>query len=64
MPLELPSYPEEGKLGRAETFYRWSGPRRPHAPAPAKPRRARGQPRCNILGPTALGFPHRDDMSR
>ena len=36
----------------------------PHAPPPGTKReRAPGQPaRCNILGPTALGFRHRDDL--
>jgi light-independent protochlorophyllide reductase subunit B len=30
--------------------------------APRAPRPAGGEPRCNILGPTALGFRHRDDV--
>ncbi len=66
IPLELPSYQKKENWGAAETFYRivrtLAGP---HAPAPgtARPAREPGRrPRCNILGPTALGFRHRDDI--
>ncbi|MGL4445394.1 MAG: ferredoxin:protochlorophyllide reductase (ATP-dependent) subunit B [Alsobacter sp.] len=66
IPLELPSYQKKENWGAAETFYRivrtLAGP---HAPAPgtARPAREAGRrPRCNILGPTALGFRHRDDI--
>ena len=64
--LELPSYQRKENWGAAETFYRivrtMAGP---SVPAPGTPRPARqvGQrPSCNILGPTALGFRHRDDV--
>ena len=64
--LELPSYQKKENWGAAETFYRivraLAGP---HAPAPGTARAPRAEgarPRCNILGPTALGFRHRDDV--
>jgi light-independent protochlorophyllide reductase subunit B len=57
IPLELPSYQKKENWGAAETFYQLvrslSGPRRD--------RSANTQPVCNILGPAALGFRHRDD---
>jgi light-independent protochlorophyllide reductase subunit B len=66
IPLELPSYQKKENWGAAETFYRivraLAGP---HAPRPGTPRPARApgaRPRCNLLGPTALGFRHRDDL--
>jgi light-independent protochlorophyllide reductase subunit B len=64
--LELPSYQRKENWGASETFYQMvralAGP---HAPAPGTPRPARpeGQrPSCNLLGATALGFRHRDDV--
>src|SRR5271165_7507472 len=62
--LELPSYQKKENWGAAETFYQLvracAGP---HAPAPGTPHRVPGvRPRCNLLGPTALGFRHRDDL--
>jgi light-independent protochlorophyllide reductase subunit B len=67
IPLELPSYQKKENWGAAETFYQivraLAGP---HAPPPGTPRpeRAPGvRPRCNLLGPTALGFRHRDDIA-
>jgi light-independent protochlorophyllide reductase subunit B len=66
IPLELPSYQKKENWGAAETFYRivraLAGP---HAPAPGAvraPRAEGARPRCNLLGPTALGFRHRDDV--
>jgi light-independent protochlorophyllide reductase subunit B len=57
VPVELPAYSKKENWGAAETFYQL-------VRAFARPgRRARGDvPRCNILGPTALGFRHRDDL--
>ncbi len=56
--LELPSYQKKENWGAAETFYRLvRGLCAP--PAPRAPGRT---PSCNILGPTALGFRHRDDV--
>jgi light-independent protochlorophyllide reductase subunit B len=67
VPLELPSYQKKENWGASETFYRLvralAGP---HAPVPGTkraPRAAGTRPRCNLLGPTALGFRHRDDVT-
>ncbi len=64
--LELPSYQRKENWGAAETFFQLvracAGP---HAPPPGTPRPERPaarRPRCNLLGPTALGFRHRDDV--
>lgn len=69
VPLELPSYQRKENWGAAETFYqlvrhlcpapaqRAERPVRPHT------RPAGQRPRCNLLGPTALGFRHRDDVT-
>ena len=67
VPLELPSYQRKENWGAAETFYHLVrtllGPasRQPGAGerAPLEGRPAR----CNLLGPTALGFRHRDDVT-
>jgi light-independent protochlorophyllide reductase subunit B len=66
VPLELPAYQRKENWGASETFYQLvralAGP---HAPPPGyrRPVREPGQkPRCNLLGPTALGFRHRDDV--
>ena len=63
--LELPAYQRKENWGASETFYQvvraLAGPR---VPAPGAARATRtdgGRPRCNLLGPTALGFRHRDD---
>lgn len=60
VPIELPSYQRKENWGAAETLYRlvraFAGPR------VGMPRAASAQPCCNILGPTALGFRHRDDL--
>ena len=59
--VELPAYQKKENWGAAETFYQlvraFAGP---HAP-PSGARRGPGA-RCNILGPAALGFRHRDDL--
>ena len=57
--LELPSYQKKENWGAGETFYQLvkTFARRSDASA-----RASDKPRCNILGPTALGFRHRDDV--
>ena len=57
--LELPSYQKKENWGAAETFYQLV---RSCAGRPAAPRAPAARPRCNILGPTALGFRHRDDV--
>jgi light-independent protochlorophyllide reductase subunit B len=57
--LELPSYQKKENWGAAETFYQivrtLAKPR-----TSEKPLGARAS--CNILGPSALGFRHRDDL--
>ncbi|MFN5106337.1 MAG: nitrogenase component 1, partial [Bradyrhizobium sp.] len=65
--VDLPAYQRKENWGAAETFYQLvralAGP---SAPAPGMPRslRAAGvRARCNLLGPTALGFRHRDDVA-
>ncbi len=59
IPLELPSYQRKENWGAAETFYYV-------VRTLAKPRddddRDSRSPSCNLLGPTALGFRHRDDV--
>jgi light-independent protochlorophyllide reductase subunit B len=67
VPLELPSYQRKENWGASETFYHLTRALAgPHAlpqgeeRAPRDPDRA---PSCNILGPTALGFRHRDDVT-
>ncbi|TVQ35436.1 MAG: ferredoxin:protochlorophyllide reductase (ATP-dependent) subunit B [Geminicoccaceae bacterium] len=64
VPLELPSYQKKENWGAAETFYQlvraFAGPL---APPPGSPARAPNpEPSVNLLGPTALGFRHRDDV--
>ncbi len=55
--VELPAYQKKENWGAAETFYQlvraFAGPRRTPQSA---------QKTCNILGPCALGFRHRDDL--
>ena len=57
IPLELPAYQRKENWGASETFYQITR-------ALAKPveKRAHPRPLCNILGPTSLGFRHRDDL--
>jgi light-independent protochlorophyllide reductase subunit B len=61
--LELPSYQRKENWGAAETFYQMV---RHLSAAPARAQRqplaSDRRPSCNILGPTALGFRHRDDV--
>jgi light-independent protochlorophyllide reductase subunit B len=59
IPLELPAYQRKENWGAAETFYQLV---RTLAVKPATPRTRGAVPRCNLLGPTALGFRHRDDV--
>lgn len=59
--LELPSYQRKENWGASETFYQLV--RTLAKPIGSQALRAPGQrPSCNILGPTALGFRHRDDL--
>jgi light-independent protochlorophyllide reductase subunit B len=66
IPLELPAYQRKENWGASETFYQLvRALASPSAPAPGTVRAPRGErrPLCNILGPTALGFRHRDDVT-
>ena len=58
IPLEMNAYQKKENWGAAETLYRLvralAGPRRERAEG--------AKPRCNLLGATALGFRHRDDV--
>jgi len=66
VPLELPAYQKKENWGAAETFYRmvrtFAGPQAPAADWQRPQRNASRKPLCNVLGPTALGFRHRDDV--
>jgi light-independent protochlorophyllide reductase subunit B len=65
IPLELPAYQRKENWGASETFYRIVRALAPQ-PVPGTPRPARdkgARPVCNLLGPTALGFRHRDDLA-
>ncbi len=57
IPLELPSYQRKENWAAGETFYRLVRAMCANTPVERTP-----GPRCNILGPTALGFRHRDDL--
>jgi light-independent protochlorophyllide reductase subunit B len=67
VPLELPSYQRKENWGAAETFYHLirallnAESRSPEAGV--RPSLEGRRPRCNLLGPTALGFRHRDDVT-
>ena len=63
VPLELPAYQRKENWGAAETFYQLAR-RLVLPPAPKDPQSSKSQrrPSCNLLGPTALGFRHRDDI--
>lgn len=57
VPLELPAYQRKENYGASETFYRLV---RACVVGATVEKTARIS--CNILGPTALGFRHRDDV--
>jgi light-independent protochlorophyllide reductase subunit B len=66
IPIDLPAYQRKENWGASETFYQLvraiAGPKAP-PPGTKRPERAAGvRPKCNLLGPTALGFRHRDDI--
>lgn len=61
--LELPAYQRKENWGASETLYHTV---RAMCTAPAvreRPSRADRRPRCNILGPSSLGFRTRDDVT-
>ena len=55
IPLELPSYQRKENFGTDETFYQI-------VKSLAQDNKKTNKISCNILGPTALGFRHRDDV--
>ncbi|MBS0530870.1 MAG: ferredoxin:protochlorophyllide reductase (ATP-dependent) subunit B [Proteobacteria bacterium] len=65
--VDLPAYQRKENWGAAETFYQLvraiAGPFAPPPGVPRAPRAAGTRPSCNLLGPTALGFRHRDDIT-
>ncbi len=67
IPLELPSYQRKENWGASETFYQivraLAGPSAPPPGTARPPRDPARRPTCNLLGPTALGFRHRDDVA-
>ncbi|MEM1106136.1 MAG: ferredoxin:protochlorophyllide reductase (ATP-dependent) subunit B [Pseudomonadota bacterium] len=60
IPLELPSYTKKESWGASETFYQIV--RHLADRSVRKSSERTGRPTCNVLGPTALGFRHRDDV--
>jgi light-independent protochlorophyllide reductase subunit B len=62
VPLELPAYQRKENWGAAETFYRLVRTLCPASAAVERAPLAGRRPSCNLLGPTALGFRHRDDV--
>nr|WP_274521685.1 ferredoxin:protochlorophyllide reductase (ATP-dependent) subunit B [Ectothiorhodospira variabilis] len=62
IPLELPSYSRKENWGASETFYQLVRSLAGNAEARPADEAASRRPRCNLLGPTALGFRHRDDI--
>jgi len=56
IPLELPSYQRKENFGADETFYQI-------VKKLAQPMERTARPTVNILGPTGLGFRHRDDVA-
>ncbi|CAN5804548.1 ferredoxin:protochlorophyllide reductase (ATP-dependent) subunit B [soil metagenome] len=73
VPLELPAYQRKENWGASETFYQLvRAMALPHAPPPGTERGTvqercaaedNRRPTCNLLGATALGFRHRDDVT-
>ncbi|MBW4708287.1 ferredoxin:protochlorophyllide reductase (ATP-dependent) subunit B [Roseobacter sp. YSTF-M11] len=56
IPLELPSYQRKENFGADETFFQI-------VRTLAKPVARTARISCNLIGPTALGFRHRDDIT-
>ncbi|MEM7746667.1 MAG: ferredoxin:protochlorophyllide reductase (ATP-dependent) subunit B [Pseudomonadota bacterium] len=64
VPLELPSYQRKENWGASETFYQLvRSLAQPQTEALKETPAAKHRPMCNVLGPTALGFRHRDDVA-
>ncbi len=58
IPLELPSYSKKENWGASETFYQLVRSLASQGPE----KQESDNISCNIIGPTALGFRHRDDV--
>jgi light-independent protochlorophyllide reductase subunit B len=56
IPLELPSYQRKENFGADETFFQI-------VRSLARPAERTARITCNLIGPTALGFRHRDDIT-
>jgi len=67
IPLELPAYQRKENWGAAETFYQivrtLAGPSADAVKTAKSASLSRRRPSCNLLGPTSLGFRHRDDVA-
>ena len=73
VPLELPAYQRKENWGASETFYQIvrqlatkneaDGSQTHNTSLFSEGKVPLRAPRCNILGPTALGFRHRDDLT-
>jgi light-independent protochlorophyllide reductase subunit B len=64
VPLDLPSYQRKENWGASETFNSLvRALAKPSAAASHKEAQQNVRPVCNLLGPTALGFRHRDDLA-
>jgi light-independent protochlorophyllide reductase subunit B len=64
IPLELPAYQKKENWGASETFYQIVRTLvRPYPGGAQGEAQARQRKSCNLLGPTALGFRHRDDAN-
>jgi light-independent protochlorophyllide reductase subunit B len=69
IPLDLPAYQRKENWGCAETFYhlvrqltKLQTQTTVNADDKVETHQKTSRPTCNILGPTALGFRHRDDL--
>ena len=62
LPLDLPSYQKKENWGASETFYQLVRALAPGGDRPRVRPETTRRPTCNLLGPTALGFRHRDDV--
>jgi len=67
VPLELPAYQRKENWGASETFYQLvrvlAGSGRLSSDLEQSKREMSRRPRCNLLGATAFGFRHRDDVA-
>ena len=62
VPVELNAYQRKENWGASETFYRIARACCGRIENTEKVTDSKPRPSCNVLGPTALGFRHRDDL--